>query len=303
MEKRIQEKFGYMPKNIKVVSYFTFLHNFCYRPLLSHKVKSKGLHWDIPPQYTRTFRRDNKNYYLSKGQRLYHNRLSKLLEVENILDEVNARLEKYYDCLYIDEVQDFGGHDFDFLKSISKANLTMLFVGDFFQHTFDTSRDSNTNATLHDDYDRYQAEFKKMGLVPDAQSLSKTFRCSPTVCDFIREKLKIEIHSHKTEPSTVEVISDTSTAATIFHNSEIVKIFYQEHYKYACHSRNWGECKGEDAFVDICVVLNKGTFKKYSSNKLHELSPRTKNKLYVACSRAGNHLYFVDESLLKCFKR
>ena len=40
-----------------------------------------------------------------------------------------------------------GGRDFNFLEAIMEANINMLFVGDFYQHTFDTSRDGATNST------------------------------------------------------------------------------------------------------------------------------------------------------------
>ena len=35
------------------------------------------------------------------------------MDIENL---INERLEKYYTNLFIDEIQDFGGHDFNFLK-------------------------------------------------------------------------------------------------------------------------------------------------------------------------------------------
>lgn len=40
-----------------------------------------------------------------------------------------------------DEVQDLGGHDFDLIRMIIPQNKDCLFVGDFFQHTFETSLD------------------------------------------------------------------------------------------------------------------------------------------------------------------
>jgi len=39
----ILRKFGYFPENIKLFSYFTFLHSFCFKPFLSQKVKPKGI--------------------------------------------------------------------------------------------------------------------------------------------------------------------------------------------------------------------------------------------------------------------
>jgi superfamily I DNA and RNA helicase len=91
---------------------------------------------------------------------LYHNRIAKLLEIQKVLCDVNNRIEKYFDCLFIDEIQDFAGHDFNLLKSIAKANCEILFVGDFFQHTFDTSNDGNVNSGIFNDYNSYKKLFQ-----------------------------------------------------------------------------------------------------------------------------------------------
>ncbi len=40
----------------------------------------------------------------------------------------------------------------------------------------------------------------------------------------------------------------------------------------------------------------------YNNNKLDELPSQTRNKLYVACSRANNNLYFVNAEFYKKFK-
>lgn len=151
----IIRKFGYFPNNIKLFSYFTFLNSFCYKPFLAQEFPSKGIYWDQPPEFTSKLNRENKKYYLHQSQRLYHNRLAKLLEIKNIINDIKQRIEKYYDSIYIDEIQDFGGQDFNFLKNISKCHLDMTFVGDFFQHTFDTSRDGSLNKSLHNDYGDY----------------------------------------------------------------------------------------------------------------------------------------------------
>jgi hypothetical protein len=64
--------------------------------------------------------------------------------------------------------------------------------------------------------------------------------------------------------------------------------------------REIGDRKGENYYKDICVVLNKTGLKSY--NALENLKPQTKNKLYVACSRANNCLYFVSNEFYKSLK-
>lgn len=138
-----------------------------------------------------------------------------------------------------------------------------------------------------------------MGLKADKSTLSKSFRCSTTVCKFINDKLGISIESHRTDETEVEFIDDKEKATEFFNDTNIVKLFYQEHYKYNCFSRNWGDSKGEDKYFDVCVILNKTTLDQYSKDKLNELKPMTRNKLYVALSRAKNNLYLIPDTLVK----
>lgn len=302
LKDKIIRKFGYFPENITLYSYFTFLYRFCYRPFLWMETNGKGISWEYPP-FNRQFNSRQKRYYFDSHNRIYHNRLAKLLEASGVLSLINQRIEKYFDNLFIDEVQDFAGHDFNLLKNIVKSKLDILFVGDFYQHTFDTSRDGNVNKNLHVDLKSFIKRLTDMGLTIDCETLQKSYRCSPTVCSFISQGLDIDIDSHKDEETAIHFIDEQSDADRIFGCNNTIKLFYREHYKYDCFSKNWGDSKGEDRYTDVCVVLNQTTFQMYKKDKMHELKPQTRNKLYVACSRARNNLYLIPESLIKkCFE-
>lgn len=302
IKQKILNKFGYIPENIRVQSYFKFLYSFCYRPFLGLEVGAKGINWESPPFFTLRLPRHLTKFYLDANGRLYHNRIAKLLEQRGVMTDVVERIEKYYDNLFIDEIQDFAGHDFNFLSAIAAANLNILFVGDCFQHTYDTSRDGTVNKSLHDDFDVYKKKFLSMGLESDSVTLSKSYRCSPTVCGFISANLDISIDSHRDDETKIEFIDCKDKALEIFKCGDRVKLFYQNCLKYPCYSANWGGSKGQDCYDDVCVVLNPTTFKLYKKGQLNELNPKTKNKFYVACTRAKNHLYFVPEDLYKKFK-
>lgn len=301
LKNSIIEKFGYLPNNIKLKTYFSFLHSFCYKPFLADKVKSKGIYWKFPNEKTRNLERSNVAYYLLKGKWLYHNRIAKLLEEKQIILDINKRLEKYYDSIFVDEIQDFSGHDFNLIEGISKSKVNVLYVGDFFQHTFNTSSDGQTNKNLHKDFAKYSGRFKKMGLELDETTLKSSYRCPTPVCEFIKTELGIEIHSKSENKSIIKWISEESELKEIINNNKIVKLFYQKHYEYQCHSDNWGNCKGLE-FENVCVVINDSTLKLFNKNKLRDLNEQTKNKFYVACSRTMNNLYFVSQKQLEKFK-
>jgi DNA helicase-2/ATP-dependent DNA helicase PcrA len=296
----ILEKFGFFPENIKLYSYFVFLYSFCYKPFLSLEFKASGITYEGNPY--RFVKQIDRKYFFDSYGRMYGNRIAKFLDVQGVLGDVNLRLAKYFDCLFIDEVQDLAGHDFNLLKSISQADLSIVAVGDFFQHTFDTSRDGNVNANLHLDYEKYKNVFADMGFVVDIESLLVSHRCSPSVCKFILDSIGIEMHSARKEDTKLFFVESEGVADEIFQNGNIVKLFYQEYYKYECYSRNWGDCKGENGYGDVCVVLNKTTLDKFRKHRLDELPAQTKNKLYVACTRARGDLYLVSEDFYKKYK-
>lgn len=302
LRNKIIQKFGLIPPSITLMTYFSFLHGFCFRPLLQMQCGTKGLNFRRPPDYSGRLKRSDLDHYKDAGGRLYRNRLAKLVEQVSALPDVIARIERFYDSLYVDEVQDFAGNDFNLLTALCKANVNILFVGDFYQHTFDTSRDGIINKSLHHDLVKYEKRFKAAGLRVDKETLSRSWRCGTTVCDFITTHLGIDISSHEERGSAIVAVDDSTVADALHADSAIVKLFQREHYKYACYSQNWGASKGMDHFDDVCIVMGTDIWKLYLNGTLHEANPQTRNKLYVACSRAGGGIYFVPDKLFKAFK-
>jgi hypothetical protein len=293
--------FGEFPDNIRLSTYYSFLYSFCIQPFLMQEYGLKGLTYKSnAPMYEKTY---NNTRYLTKNNRLYHNRAAKFIEIKGLHENIRKRLEKYYQYFYIDEIQDFAGHDFELLEKISESNINILCVGDFYQHTFDTSRDGNVKQSLHSDYKKYKEKFRNMGFDVDEKTLIKSYRCTPQICDFIRNNLKINIESHKTNKSEIKYIDDKTRVKKIMEDDNIIKLFRQKHYSYRCKSRNWGDCKGENQYNDICVVLNPKTLEYYTGNKLDKLENGTLNKLYVAISRAHGNVYFISEEEIQNYKK
>lgn len=295
LTERIIAKFGEIPAGFRIYTYFTFLYRFCFSPFLADVTNASGVIWDPPPRYAK---RSDRSYFLSPSNRLYGNRIGKLI-IDSVINDVIGRLEKYFDIMLVDEVQDFGGHDFDFLMHLSKANLKIICAGDFYQHTYDTSRDGNVNKSLHDNYSTFQDKLISGGFTLDNTTLQKSYRCSPSICSFITSNLGIEIDSYRSDNTVVQIVENNRMLDELFANERIVKLFFKEHYSYGCFSRNWGDTKGEDCYSDVCVVLTKGASELLQKGKLSSLAPSSRNKLYVAASRAKNNLYLVPSELLE----
>lgn len=302
LRQKIIRKFGYEPNNITLLSYFQFLIRVCYRPFLKDVYQAKGICWNKPASCMLKVKRDDTRFFMSQGGYLYHNRLSKLCN-DNCLPDIRERLERFYDCFMFDEVQDLGGHDFNFITALLPLNINVLFVGDFYQHTFDTSSDGMVNKTLYNRYGQYIKKWKNTNLLIDMYSLNRSYRCSPTICRFVTEQLGISMTSHRSDEVQITMIEEEKDALRLYNDQNIVKLFLQESYKYNCYALNWGASKGLDDFLNVCVVLNSTTLKAFKTGNLSELSSVTRNKLYVACTRAKGNVYFIPYNFVNRFKR
>lgn len=300
LKNRIIQKLGKIPEGVRVYSYFTFLYSFCYRPLCGYELKTKGINFNYPlPRYAQRTRKDTKEHYIDKNNRLFSSRISKLLIEFGVVPEVIQRIEQFFDFVCIDEVQDFAANDFNFICELANTNIEMQLVGDFYQHTFDTSRDGQTQKTLHGCFDKYCEKLVNAGFSIDLESLSHSYRCSPSICLFVADGLGIEIQSHREDDVDVYLVVDEKEIEKVYSDDSTVKLFYRKSDSYSGNVENWGNTKGLDHYQDVCVVLNPTTFKAFNSGELAKLAPTTKNKLYVACTRAKGNLYFVSEETLK----
>lgn len=291
---KIAKRFnGMWPENVTLMSYFQFLYRFCYKPFLADRCRARGIIFKTNPN--RRLNQSQRGYYLTQSGYFYSNRLSVFLEAVGVIDAIKGRIETYFDELIIDEVQDIAGRDFTFLEHLMESNINMLFVGDFFQHTYNTSLDGNTNINLFKDRVKYEKRFSDKGVIPDTTTLQNSWRCCPAICDYISKNLGIAINSNRTEDAEIRFVSDQAERALISSDSSIVKLHYQNSAKHGPSHKNWGDTKGEDCYQDVCVMLNKGTMKKYRAGRLSELAPSTRNKLYVAITRAHGNVYIVEE--------
>ena len=298
LRRRIANRLDGRGASVTVDTYFSFLNRFCYKPLLQQDMQSRGISFSAPSQTSSRMPLSSRLRYMD-GDRVYHCRMAKLLAVKGCLGDVRERLDRYYDDVYVDEVQDFGGHDFNFILEIAQARARFRLVGDFYQHTFATSQDGNVNKSLHDEYDDYRAKFAKAGFKVDTTTLGASHRCGPAVCDYITKTLGIQIAAASVSAARVEVVESQEDVDRLHSDQNTVKLFLERHWLYGCHSNNWGASKGLDHYQDVCVALNPTSWALFLRGELALAKPIIRNKLYVAFSRARGNLFLAPESLFK----
>lgn len=292
LKERIIKKFGEIPQSVYLFGFWQFAYNFCLIPLTNKKIN--GIIFSENYNYLPFYKK--KGYFL--GNYIMENKICKYLLNENL--GYIKRIELFFDEVLIDEIQDFDSYDLDWVFTLRNLNIPVLLVGDYYQKTFSTSNVGNKAQGITKNYNSYTSKFIKNNFHVDTSTLQSSKRCSKEVCEFINTKIGISISSSTNHSSFVGLVDDKNEIEKILSDDNVHKLFYSQHYKYDMKSGNWGGEKGL-TFSNVCVILNKNTSKKFISNNLQSLSPQTKAKFYVACTRTASNLYFIDSENIPAY--
>jgi DNA helicase II / ATP-dependent DNA helicase PcrA len=128
-----------------VSGWYAFLLHHWVRPFLPLKYPGRrlaGFNFDGPPTTGKGFvSATGADRFLDPSSRAYKRFLSKLaIDVAEVAGgTVITRLQRTYDEIYVDEVQDMTGYDLDILEQLLKSTSTVHLVGDIRQSVFDTN--------------------------------------------------------------------------------------------------------------------------------------------------------------------
>lgn len=191
-ESEIKRKFGKLigciPENVVVKTWFTFLLDEFVRPyqnILYSENRIEGLAFinGISAKYIGA--ENVKGHYLFEGKEIYSDKIAKFGAEANRLTKGKPikRLEKIYDTIFIDEVQDLAAWDLDILEILLSSNIDTVLVGDPRQATYRTN-----NGAKYAKYGGYKIldklnEWAKREDT-DIKGLMYSHRCRQEICDF-----------------------------------------------------------------------------------------------------------------------
>ena len=251
------------------------------------------------------FKKDNLAHYITKRNQYYCATLSELvLQVkhnrESLVKRVATRLNLFFDCILIDEFQDFREYDYELILTLANQLQDVVLVGDYHQHSVSATNNSGKPFKKRTDdvsYDEFIAELKNAGFKVDLTTLDKSRRCSSEICQYVREKLGINISSHGNNIGSVIWVDEN--AAAILEDQQIIKLLYKDAARYSFRAINWSYSKG-DTMDAACVILTDN-FEKLADDEFSTkgISESTINKLYVAMTRSCGNLYLMRSSTFK----
>ena len=206
----------------------------------------------------------------------------------------------FFDAVLIDEFQDFRESDYEVIIRLAKLLTNVILVGDYNQHSVSGLNNAGKPFKKGKSYISFSAfveVIRKAGFEVDTKTLSKSRRCSAEVCDYISQKLGIDIMS--TNDHIGKVIWADSIANEVLRNNDITKLVYSDASKYSFPALNWSYSKG-DTLACACVILTKD-FENLAEEdfSVNGLAVSTLNKLYVAMTRSRSDLFLIKQSTFR----
>lgn len=317
-------------KNVKVFTFHKFIYNFFLRPFevsigefYSIELKSKGLIFDESEKPIKEDGKFNWKYkgkdfisHFLKNDRYFSSNISELVlflnEKTDIFNRAINNINYFFDNIYIDEFQDFRENNYKLLELIIKNCNNITLVGDYFQHSvsgpikfglpFQRKKKNKTTGKFdkyYIPYELFKQNIEKIGIIIDDTTLSKSRRCSKNICEFVRNKLQINIYSLEKNVGNVIFVEKEDELKKVLDNDNIKKLVYNTPYKYTFNADSWSYCKG-DTYNNICVILTN-RFKRINDIdfNIDGIPQQTINMLYVAFTRTRGNLYVVSDTLFK----
>jgi len=294
------EQAGHIPENIHIQSWFSFLLQECVRPY-------QNFHYDKERIETILFIEGKSAPYVSKtavgkyffadGNRIYTDKIS---EFSCICNEKSGglvinRLSEMYDAIYVDEVQDFAGYDFDILKLLFESKINLMAVGDTRQATFFTNCSPKNSKFKGQNIICLFKEWEKTGLCI-IEERNECYRCNQAICDF----------ADALYPGMPKTISKndkiTGHDGLFLIRKEEIEGYLNEYKPQVLQYRksqktvninplNFGLSKGK-SFSRVLIFPTEGIEYYLKNNKL-DANVGDIPKFYVAVTRARHSVAFV----------
>jgi DNA helicase-2/ATP-dependent DNA helicase PcrA len=151
----IIKKNGYIPSNITIQTWFSFLLQHGVRPyqsILDESIHEKDIGFYLASEKSgKRFvnkqgipifwgEKDFEKYYFTKELNIYSDKISKFVFNcnEKSKNQVIDRIARIFSHIFVDEVQDLAGYDLELIKLFFKLRSSVLLVGDPRQVTYIT---------------------------------------------------------------------------------------------------------------------------------------------------------------------
>ncbi|WP_082575499.1 UvrD-helicase domain-containing protein [Lysobacter sp. Root667] len=313
IRRKFIEQVGYVPANVTIMTWFTFLIVHGVKPfqgmlfdsqvngmlLVSgrsgeHPLSRPGRarYWGEKENFTR--------HYFTPDYRIYSDKLAKLASCCNAKsgEAVFDRISKIFAHVFVDECQDLAGHDLDLIIALFKSSTRVLLVGDPRQTVYVTHNDAKYKRYLDGrivDFLREKAP-KRLGFEVDTESLRTSHRNPVEVCEFSSRLYPgmpksipcdcTECRSGADHHSGVFIVRPKDYGAYMekFSPMQLRDKVTEQNVDIRFPAMNFGQSKGMG--FDRVTVLPTRDMAKWIESSSVALKSQTRARFYVALTRA-----------------
>lgn len=298
IKKKLIKKYGYIPSHIIVKTWFDFLLNDCFRPYQCVLAKSLqnlkiGFMYIEGRQSALGTKESSFSHYFTKDWKIFSDKISKFIikTHEKMPELIFNRLSKIYKHIYIDEVQDLSGYDFDVVTNILRSVENVLLVGDPRQCTYSTNNlpkyKPYNNGGVKDFYLNFWQDLCEL----DQTTLQYSHRNEKIICDL--SSLLYQSFA-PTEPCTCCMESDSHLGVFIIPKSkkeDYLKDYFPTQLRLTVSTKvnsnfacmNMGVAKG--LTLDRVLLYPTQDMLKWLIDPNHKLADATRAKFYVGLTR------------------
>lgn len=300
IKNKFVEIYGHIPVNISIMPWFTFLLNDIVRPYQSCCKKNRVKNMILVSGKSTTYeKKGTSKYYFSDDKTIYSDKIVEfgLLCNEKTNGSVINRLIQLYEVIYVDEIQDLGGYDLDFVELLLSDGPQMILVGDLRQATFSTNMSAR--------YKKYKGAntlglfeyWGKIGLC-EIEHMSHSYRCSKDICklsDSLFEKGMFEetrnLNDYDCEHLGIYLVNESDLDEYIvkYHPKVLRQSIKQS--RQLDNEMNIGQSKG--LTFNRVLILTTGPMVSFLKSGNVIFKPRSLSLLYVAITRAKYSVAFV----------
>lgn len=294
IRKRFVEFAGCVPAHVAVQTWYSFLIEHGARPYQGAVPSPdiKGLIIPAGRSAQGIAESDTARHYFTSDHKIYSDKLAKFaIKCDSISNgAVIDRISRIYRHIFVDEVQDFAGHDLDFIKLLLSSSMRVTLVGDPRQSVYATS-----NAAKNRKFKGEQVlgffEDASIAISKDVDSLTTNHRSVGEICD-LSNKLFPHLPAVKSGQSR-RTGHDGVFLVAMEDVDEYLRRFGAMQLRYGSDSKhvrgefpacNFGLSKGMQ--FDRVLIYPTEKMEAWLGSRDSELAPETRARFYVALTRA-----------------
>ena len=312
---------GFLPSNITVQTWFSFLLQHGVRPyqcMMNTGLHEKNIGFYLTPD--RSGKKFDKHgepvivdghplfwseddfykHYFTIGLKIYSDKISKfIISCNKKMDnEIVSRISRIYDHVFVDEIQDLAGYDLELLKLLFKTNSSIFLVGDPRQVTYLTHHTAKYQKYRNGNIKEFiQNELgKKVVCEIDEKTLNESHRNNDIICQYsaslypdlpVPSACKCKgCHKDVSDHEGVYLVREKDVDCYLAKFESVVQLRWNASKKYneSYPVRNMGESKG--ATMERVLIYPTEPMLKWVRDHNAELKHEARAKFYVALTRA-----------------